>query len=214
MVVRLAITQKRLKRLEKLLRFGTPLDPTIMREVRAACRGLQIAQTGTVAGNMIHARGFEGVSIIASVSIENETDEPMLLDIIRLRVPWLDGDYPLLEKLSEAEAAAYNGYRLSALGPYGFSPKVVLNHQFGCNFKLSPGNGIEGLLFGECIVPVPEQYPHRKTIPAQIIAVTTKGRSFEQWISLFVSREIELQRAARESVSRDAARTRRIAGRD
>ena len=189
-------TQQRLKLFEKLHRGGTPLDQKVLEEARAACRGLRITQTGNCIDSALYSQASGGVGIMLSVAIENISDRPIAVKSIHLKMPWPHADFHWLEKLSSRELRE-RGYVLPACGACGFDPDVIVNHRFGRDFKLDPGEEIEGLLLGEGTTAVPEHYPDGKLVPVELTVFAARREAYGAWIDLLLCRE--KQRSSRQS---------------
>jgi hypothetical protein len=172
------LTDEELQVLEELRHYGTPLDGTVLREARAARRGLEIMQTGNCAENTVYAPASGGTGILLSVSIKNVSGRVIRLTNVRLEMPRPDADFHWLKKPSSKEVRERGGYVLPGCGSCAFDPSVVLNHRFGRNSELHPDEQIEGLLLGEGTVSVPNEYPDRKLIPMQLEAVAQPGTSY------------------------------------
>jgi hypothetical protein len=183
------ITNEELRVLEELHHYGTPLDGTVLEEAKAACRGLEIFQTGNCTENVVFAQASGGVGIILSVDIENTSDRILRLEAVRLEMPWSAADFHWLRRPSSTEVRDWGGYVLAASGPCGFDPSVVLNHHFGRDSKFYPGDRIEGLLMGEGTALVPANYPDRTLVPMRLIVFTSRGERFGSWVSLSVRRK-------------------------
>src|SRR5438874_6252732 len=145
-----------LQRYEELLQWGTPLDAMLLEKAKAACRGLEIVQSGTPFENVIYSKAGIGSEIMLSVQIENISDTVIRIDAIRLKMPWFDDDFRWLKKLSSKDLRECAGYVLPACGQWGFDQSVVLNRLLVRDFKLFPGDVIEGLLLGEGASSIPD----------------------------------------------------------
>jgi hypothetical protein len=183
------ITDQELELLEQLHHYGTPLDETVLREARAARRGLKIIQTGNCAENTVYATASGGLGILLSVSITNVSDRVIRPVNVRLALPMLDADFRWLKKPSSKELRERGGYVLSACGQCAFDPSEVLNHRFTRNSELHPGDELQGLLLGESTVSVPNEYCDGELIPIQLLVRAGRGDSYAAWLKLVVSRE-------------------------
>ena len=177
-----------LQRYEELVHWGTSLDPMIVEKARAACRGLEITQSGGPLENVVYIETAGGFGIMLSVEIENISDKIICIDAIRLKMPWFDGDFCWQKKLSSKGLRERGGYVLSACGTCGFEPDVILNHRFGRNFRLYSGDVIEGFLLGEGTTSVPEEFSDRRKVPMQLVVYLRDGKSYSGWMELVVSR--------------------------
>jgi hypothetical protein len=117
------ITDEELQLLEELRHYGTPLDGTVLREARAARRGLKLTQTGNPVENSLYAKASGGMGVMASVAIENVSNRIIPIRAVRLEMPGLDADFHWLRRLTEKEVREYGGYVLPASGPAGFDPQ-------------------------------------------------------------------------------------------
>jgi hypothetical protein len=107
------ITQREIELFEELRHWGTPLDPMVLRKVRAACRGLEITKSVNYWESIVYAQAAGGIGIMVSVDIENVSDRVIRIDAIGLRMPWFEGDFHWLKKLSSKEVRERGGYVLS-----------------------------------------------------------------------------------------------------
>ena len=181
--------ENELQRFEELLHSGIPLDSVVLEKVRAACRGLEITQSGAPLESVVYIETAGGFSIMLSLEIENISDKIIRLDAIRLKMPWFDGDFRWLKKLSSRGLRQRGGYVLSACGPCGFDESVVLNHLLVRDFKLYPGHVIEGFLLGEGTASVPEEFSDRTKVPMELVVYSGCGKSYSGWMEVVVSRE-------------------------
>ena len=85
----------------------------------------------------------------------------------------------------------WGGYVLPACGPYGFDPSLVLNHILTRDFRLYPGDIIEGYLLGEGTAPVPLDYTNRMLIPMQLVVFVSSGESYGTWVKVGMVRNVE-----------------------
>jgi hypothetical protein len=208
----MVITQKELQQLEELHYGGIPMDEEVLEQARAACRGLEIVQTGNCADNVVYAQVSGGVSIMVGLAIENVSNRPILLKEARLEMSWPDADFRWLKKPTSKEVREGRGYVLWAFGPYGFDPSVILNHRFGRGCKLYPRESIEGLLIGQGTASVPDEYADRMLIPARIFVFGSGNESYGAWMKLRVSREGQRrwQKSAGGQVSAETGRTMKM----
>ena len=126
-----------------------------------------------------------------SVDIENVSDRVIRRGAVRLEMPWPAPDFHWLKRLSSKEVREYGGYVLSASGPCGFDPAVVLNHNLVRDFKMYPKDRIEGFLLGEGTTSVPAEYPDRKLILAELVVYTGGANPYRAWLKLILRREGE-----------------------
>ena len=178
-----------LQLLEQLHDGGTPLDQRALSEARAACRGLEIISPEIPSENVIYTRASGDMGLMVSLDIENVSDRIIRIETIRLKMPWSDHNFTWLPKLSSRELRERGGYVLPACGTYGFDFSVVLNHRFGRDFKLFPGDVCEGLLLGQSSSTVPDDYPDRAKIPMQLLVFAGRGEVFGSWVMLGLDRE-------------------------
>ena len=129
------------------------------------------------------------VTIVDGLQLENVSPETIRIDSIRLKMPWFDGDFRWLKKLSSKSLRERGGYVLPACGPCGFEESVVLNHLLVRDFKLYPGDVIEGFLLGEGAASVPEEFRDRTKVPMQLVVYSGRGKSYSERMELVVSRE-------------------------
>lgn len=101
---------------------------------------------------MFEAHPFLSLSLIVS-------DRVIRLVNVRLEMATSDGDFHWLKKPSSQEVKERGGYVLAVGGPCAFGPSVVLNHHFGGDSELCPGEEIEGILLDEGTALAPDEYP-------------------------------------------------------
>jgi len=187
--------QKELKLFEELRFFGTPLDQMVLDEAKAACRGLEITQTGSSLENIVYARTSGGVGIMLSVCIENISDRTIRVAAVRLEMPWFDADFHWLKWPLPKEMRKWGGYVLPGCGACGFDPSVVVNHRLGHDFKLYPGDLVDGFLFGQGASTIPVNYSHLMKIPVEITVFAGSRDRYGAWMTLVVNRETQRLRS-------------------
>lgn len=146
-------------------------------------------QTGSCAENVVYARASGEAGILLSVSIKNVSGRVIRLVGFRLEIPVPHPDFHWLKEPSAEELRRWGGYVLAACGPYGFDESTVLNHRFGRNSALLPGDEIEGFLLGEGTMSIPTHYADREVIPMQLVVCAGGRDSYGAWLKLAVSRE-------------------------
>jgi hypothetical protein len=198
------ITERELRRLEELHEGGTFVDPTVLEEARAARRGLEIDQDPNWFQSLVLPKASGGVGIVVSLEMENVSDRIIRPKAARLQLPWPDADFHWLKKPSSKEVRERGGYVLAACGTHEFHPSVVLNHRFGRDLELYPGDSIEGFLLGVGTASVPDTYPNYMRVPARLTVFTGKCDSYGAWVELALMREEQPRR--RKSAGKEVQR--------
>ena len=176
---------------EDLHRWGTPLDEGVLRNARLASQGLKITQFGAAPENIAYVKASGMMGIMLNMCIENVSDRIVKVDAIRLQLPWSDADFHWLQKQSPKVLNQWGGYVLSACGPYGINPAIVLNHRLTPNFKFYPGDVLEGCLLGESSAPVPTEYLDRMVIPVRLLIFAGSRGSYEGWLHIGICRQVQ-----------------------
>lgn len=177
---------KEIQTLEKLQAAGFPLDQRALKKAQTACRGLVITSIGNPCEDVIYVHASGGMSLSVAVAIENVAERGIRIVEIRPQIPWSDDGFRWLKRRSARELNERGGYTFPPFDSYGFDPAVVLNHRFGRNFKLAPGEDCEGLLLGESVWPVPDTYLDRAKVPVQLLFLVDNGQTFGTWVTLHV----------------------------
>jgi hypothetical protein len=182
--------QKDLQRFEELCRCGTLLDRTVLEDAKAECRGLRITSVGTAADNVIYSCN-SGVNTMLDLVIENISERTIRVSAFALELPWHNADFELLKKWSRTELNTRDGYVLPLFGPHGIHPSVVLNHQFGRDFRLHPGQQTLGFLLGSGTAPVPDDWHDGMLITLKVTIFTGRADSYEAFVTASLNRKKE-----------------------
>jgi len=70
-----------------------------------------------------------------------------------------------------------------------------VNHRLGHDFKLYPGDLVDGFLFGESASTIQFNYSHLMKIPVELTVFAGSRDSYGAWMTLVVNRETQRLRS-------------------
>lgn len=193
--------QEEIKLLEELRQFGTPVDESILENLKTMSDALRIEQYGAQIENLIYLKpsGILGVTI--NLCIENISARNITIANVRLTMPWFNETFRWLPKQPPKVLNQWGGYVVPACGTYGFDASDVINHRLCRNFKLSPGDALDGLLLGEGTASVPTKFGDRCRIPMKLTVFTSNNHEFSTAIELGMAREQQKSATAGKRMS-------------
>jgi hypothetical protein len=197
------MTDEELRRLDELRRREIPLDAEVLRNMRAARKGLVIQQAGTIVENAVFESALGETGFMLSILIHNDSDRNTRLQGARLDIPWPVLNFRWLENPLRKIPREYT-YSHPSYGPGGFDPEDVLNHRFNGRYKLIPDDWLDGLLLGAGQAPIPDQYVDRQKVPMRLTIFDGQGRPYALDVFLRMSRD----RQPRRNQARKSLRTR------
>jgi hypothetical protein len=183
------LSQAELELFEELRHFGTPLDDTIFRRAKDSSQGLEITHSGSYVENVVHVPETGRVGVMIDLYVENISERIIKVSEIRLKMPWFDPDFHWLKRRPPKELNRWGGYVLSACGPCGFDPSIVINHRLTHDFRLYPGDLISGFLLGEGEAAVPVNFSHRMKVPVELVIFASNRESYNSWMELMIYRD-------------------------
>lgn len=189
----IGVIDEELRRLDELRRRGIPLDTEVLRNMRAACKGLVIRQAGTIAENAIFDSVFGETGFMLSIVIHNVSDRIIRPQGARLKIRWPQPHFRWLEN-PLAKVPREFTYSHPSFGPAGFDPELVVNHRLNGRCKLYPGDYLEGLLLGVGQAPMPDHYVDRQAVRIRLSVYDERGNRYTSDLILLVRREQKLGR--------------------
>ncbi len=161
--------------------WGIPLDEDVLEEMKAARRGLEIYQVGTIIENVVFELDSGGTAYMLAAAIHNDSDQILRPQEPRLEMAWPESHFRWLENPLARVPREYV-YSFPSPGPAGFDRDAVLNHRLRPGCKLGPGDSLEGLLLGVGQASVPNLLDGRGNRYASdvILTVSREGQGRRQ----------------------------------
>jgi hypothetical protein len=160
------ISATELLRARQLEALGVPLDDEVLAKSQEASRGLWISQDPNIPQTTIFDTISGGTGVIISLSICNESDQMIRISAARLDIFWCKQVRWLDDPLRKAPVKHY--YSIPMPDFPRFERDAILNHRFGPNGKLFPGDQLDGFLLGIGVEPIPDQYINRALFEARL----------------------------------------------
>src|ERR1035437_7166507 len=154
----------------ELQRLGVPLDGEVLERRRAASFGLDIQVSDEFYEMAILDAEFGGTFVMIRTVICNVSPRRIRVDQCHIELPWDDPDFSLLEVpwLKEPGKFTYSSPRAPS---YSFEREAVLNHRFGRQGGINPGDSLDGLILGVGSEAIPDHYHHHQGVDVQLVIV-------------------------------------------
>jgi hypothetical protein len=164
----------------ELQALGVPLDGGVVERSRTAELGLRIHLFQAGIDCTIFDAQFGGTFVMIHVVISNDSPQVVRLDQCRIELPWLD--------------PSPNAPTLP------FERDAVINHRFGHQGRLSPGDSLDGMLLGAGSKAIPDQYQHREGVKVQLLIVDGQGKVYQENPRVMLDRSEQLRREKKARV--------------
>jgi hypothetical protein len=151
---------------------------------------------------MIFDAEFGGTVLNIHVVICNDSLRVIRMNQCRVELPWCDPDFGLLE--DPFRKVPREGMYWSPKAPtLRFEREAVLNHRFGRQGRLNPGDSLDGFILGEGPQAIPVHYHNREGVDVQLAIVDERGKTYQASVRTMLdrSKQLTLQRRAYERVS-------------
>jgi len=198
------VTSKDGMEFSELQALGVPLDGRAMERSRTAELGLYLRVLESPIDCTILDAQMGGTFLMIPVIIRNDSPRVIRLDQCRIELPWHDPDFRLLKDPRrkvprEYKYSSENAPRLS------FEREVALNHRFGGQGRLNPGDSLNGLILGAGSQAIPNQYRDRQGVDVQLLIIDGRGKVYQESPRVLLDRSEQLRRE-REQRERASAR--------
>ena len=191
----------------ELQRLGVPLDGKVLERMRAASHGLDIQVSDEFNETMILDAEFGGTFVMIRTVICNVSSRIIRLDKCRIEMAWDDPDFRLLE--AQRRRVPGESIYLSPREPsYAFDYNAVLNHRFGSQGKLNPGDFLDGLILGVGSEAIPYHYQDGQRVDVELTIWDGRGKLYLNKTRVVLDRSNQLRRQ-RKAIKRTYAGNRR-----
>ena len=173
--------------LEQLRNGGIPLDEDLLQYTKSASRTLEISQTGRDSETAVYYPGYGEPGFRLRIALENHSDEVIRLRTCRLKIPWGERNFRLLEAPHGTEITERT-FALPVFGSPWLDPNFVLNIYLDRGSGVYPHDRLEGLLVGQGTEPLPWEFTNRQIVQAQLSLYDAESRSYSVELKLMVRR--------------------------
>jgi hypothetical protein len=187
------VTSKDGMEFSELQALGVPLDGRVMEHSRTAELGLYLRIFESPIDCTILDAQLGGTFLMIPVIICNESPRVIRLDQCRIELPWHDPDFRLLED-PWRKAPRENKYSSENAPRLSFDREVALNHRFGRQGRLNPGDSLDGLILGAGSQAIPDQYHHREGVDVPLVIIDGKGKMYQESARVILDRSEQLKR--------------------
>jgi hypothetical protein len=177
----------------ELQALGVPLDGGVVERSRAAEQGLRIHVFQAGIDCTILDAQFGGTFLMIHFVISNDSPRVIRLDQCRIEVPWFDQDFRLLEDPWQ-KIPREHSYASPNAPTLQFERDAVLNHLFGNQGRLNPGDSLDGMLLAAGSQTIPDQYQHREGVNLQLLIIDGQGRVYQENPGVMLDRSEHLNR--------------------
>jgi hypothetical protein len=191
----------------ELQRLGVLLDGEVLERMRAASPELDIQVSDEFYETTILDAEFGGTFVMIRTVICNVSSRIIWLDKCRIDLPWHDPDFRLLE--AQRRRVPGKSIYLSPREPlHRFDYNEVLNHRFGRQGKLNPGDSLDGLILGVGSEAIPYHYQDGQRVDVKLTIWDGRGKLYLNKTRVVMDRSNQLRRQ-REAIKRACAGNRR-----
>jgi hypothetical protein len=187
------VTSKDGIKFSELQALGVPLDGAILERLRTAELGLQIQVFQSAIDCTIFDAQLGGTFLMIHVVISNDSPRVIRLNQCRIELPWHDTEFRLLEdpwrKMPREDC--YSSPKVPTLS---FEREAVLNHRFGHQGRLNPGDSLDGMILGVGSQGIPDKYHHRQGVDVQLVIIDEQGKMYQESARVMLNRSEQLKR--------------------
>jgi|HubBroStandDraft_4_1064222.scaffolds.fasta_scaffold531741_1 hypothetical protein len=183
----------------ELQALGVPLDGGVVERSRTAELGLRIHLFQAGIDCTIFDAQFGGTFVMIHVVISNDSPQVVRLDQCRIELPWLDPEFHLLKDPWQ-KIPREHSYSSPNAPTLPFERDAVINHRFGHQGRLSPGDSLDGMLLGAGSKAIPDQYQHREGVKVQLLIVDGQGKVYQENPRVMLDRSEQLRREKKARV--------------
>jgi hypothetical protein len=205
------VTSKDGMEFSELQALGVPLDGRVMERSRTAELGLYLRVFESPIDCTILDAQLGGTFLMIPVIICNDSPRVIRLDQCRIVLPWHDPDFRLLEDPWRKMPREYS-YSSPKVPTLSFEREAVLNHRFGHQGRLNPGDSLDGLILGAGSQAIPDQYHHRQGVDVQLVIIDGKGKMYQESALVILDRSEQLkrQKEARRASARNQCKKKPV----
>lgn len=129
-----------------------------------------------------------GTEYVFAVRIRNVSYQPLTVQGIRIRMPWVAR---LIWLGDPARHSCEPMYRFASGRKFPY--REVINHRIGEQGELAPGESLEGLLLAYTMFDGVGDFIHRECVPASIFVIDQFGRKHRSEIEITVDRSATMR---------------------
>jgi hypothetical protein len=200
------VTSKDAIEFSELQALGVPLDGEVLERTRTAAPGLNIQIFPSAAECTILDAQYGGTFLMIRAIISNDSPRVIQLNQCRIKLPWHDSEFRLLED-PWRKMPREHSYSSPNVPTLSFEREVVLNHRFGHEGRLNPGDSLDGMILGVGSQVIPDQYHDRQEVDVQLVIIDGQGKMYKESPRVLLNRSEELRRQ-RKARERACARNR------
>ena len=196
------VTSKDSIEFSELQALGVPLDGGVLERTRTATLRLYIKIFPSVIDCTICDAQYGGTFLMIHAFICNDSPRVIRLDQCRIELPWYEPDFRLLED-PWRKMPREHSYISPKVPTLLFEREAALNHRFGNQGRLNPGDSLDGMVLGVGSQAIPDQYHHREGVDVQMVIIDGRGKVYQvnARVMLDRSEQLKRQREARERAS-------------
>ena len=125
------------------------------------------------------------------IVISNDSPQVIRLDQCRIELPWFDSEFHLLEPPWRKIPREYS-YSSPNAPTLSFEREAVLNHRFGHQGRLNPGDSLDGMILGAGSQAIPDQYQHCEAVKVQLLIIDGQGKMYQENPRVMLDRSEQL----------------------
>ena len=127
------------------------------------------------------------------VVISNDSPRVIRLNQCRIELPWHDTEFRLLED-PWRKMPREDSYSSPKVPTLSFEREAVLNHRFGHQGRLNPGDSLDGMILGVGSQGIPDKYHHRQGVDVQLVIIDEQGKMYQESARVMLNRSEQLKR--------------------